>query len=81
MYSEPFHVPKPDAVIFEERWDKGEWQGVWAKRAARPRDSEPITRGFSEILGESLVGGVDQLLEVAPLCVDSEPVVGAHVFL
>lgn len=25
MYSEPFHVPKPDAVIFEERWDKGEW--------------------------------------------------------
>jgi trehalose utilization protein len=19
-----FHVPKPDAVIFEERWDKGE---------------------------------------------------------
>lgn len=24
MYSEPFHVPKPDAVIFEERWDKGE---------------------------------------------------------
>lgn len=24
MYSEPFHVPTPDAVIFEERWDKGE---------------------------------------------------------
>lgn len=24
MYSEPFHVPPPDAVIFEERWDKGE---------------------------------------------------------
>ena len=24
MYSEPFHVPAPDAVIFEERWDKGE---------------------------------------------------------
>jgi len=24
MYDEPFHVPKPDAVIFEERWDKGE---------------------------------------------------------
>lgn len=24
MYSEPFHVPKPDAVVFEERWDKGE---------------------------------------------------------
>jgi len=24
MYGEPFHVPKPDAVIFEERWDKGE---------------------------------------------------------
>ncbi len=24
MYSEPFHVPKPDAVIFEERWDRGE---------------------------------------------------------
>ena len=39
----------------------------WAKRAARPRDSEPITRGFSEILGGSLVGGVDQLREVAPL--------------
>ena len=25
MYSEPFHVPKPDAVIFEEKWDKGEF--------------------------------------------------------
>lgn len=24
MYGEPFHVPKPDEVIFEERWDKGE---------------------------------------------------------
>ena len=25
MYSEPFHVPPPDAVIFREDWDKGEW--------------------------------------------------------
>ena len=24
MYAEPFHVPAPDAVVFEERWDKGE---------------------------------------------------------
>jgi len=24
MYGEPFHVPTPDEVIFEERWDKGE---------------------------------------------------------
>ena len=24
MYNEPFHVPKPDAVVFEERWDRGE---------------------------------------------------------
>lgn len=24
MYDEPFHVPPPDAVIFEEKWDKGE---------------------------------------------------------
>jgi trehalose utilization protein len=24
MYGGPFHVPKPDAVIFSERWDKGE---------------------------------------------------------
>jgi trehalose utilization protein len=24
MYSEPFHIPPPDAVVFEERWDKGE---------------------------------------------------------
>ncbi len=24
MYGEPFHVPKPDEVVFEERWDKGE---------------------------------------------------------
>lgn len=24
MYAEPFHVPKPDVVIFEENWDKGE---------------------------------------------------------
>jgi trehalose utilization protein len=25
MYNEPFHVPQPDAVVFEERWDKGEY--------------------------------------------------------
>jgi trehalose utilization protein len=24
MYNEPFHVPPPDSVVFEERWDKGE---------------------------------------------------------
>jgi trehalose utilization protein len=24
MYDEPFHVPAPDEVIFEERWEKGE---------------------------------------------------------
>lgn len=25
MYNEPFHVPEPDEVIFEERWKLGEW--------------------------------------------------------
>jgi trehalose utilization protein len=25
MYDEPFHVPTPDEVVLEERWDKGEW--------------------------------------------------------
>lgn len=25
MYNEPFHVPKPDQVVFEERWPTGEW--------------------------------------------------------
>lgn len=38
MYDEPFHVPKPDAVIFEERWDKGEYfrSGcVWKVGAGR----------------------------------------------
>jgi trehalose utilization protein len=25
MYDEPFHVPEPDEVIVEERWDPGEW--------------------------------------------------------
>jgi trehalose utilization protein len=25
MYDERFHVPKPDAVVFEERWATGEW--------------------------------------------------------
>jgi len=25
MYGEPFHVPAPDAVIFEERWEAGQW--------------------------------------------------------
>ena len=25
MYDEPFHVPKPDAVVFEERWEDGQW--------------------------------------------------------
>ena len=25
MYDEPFHVPPPDDVIFEETWDRGEW--------------------------------------------------------
>ena len=25
MYDEPFHVPEPDEVVFEERWETGEW--------------------------------------------------------
>ena len=25
MYNEPFHVPAPDLVLFEERWQAGEW--------------------------------------------------------
>ena len=25
MYGEPFHVPAPDEVVFEEKWDKGEF--------------------------------------------------------
>jgi trehalose utilization protein len=25
MYDEPFHIPKPDEVVFEERWAAGEW--------------------------------------------------------
>ena len=25
LYNEPFHVPPPDAVVFEERWQLGEW--------------------------------------------------------
>jgi trehalose utilization protein len=25
MYDEPFHVPEPDEVIFEECWEPGEW--------------------------------------------------------
>ena len=25
MYGEPFHVPGPDAVVFEERWADGQW--------------------------------------------------------
>jgi trehalose utilization protein len=25
MYDEPFHVPQPDQVVLEERWEKGEW--------------------------------------------------------
>jgi trehalose utilization protein len=24
MYGGPFHVPKPDAQIFEEKWDSGQ---------------------------------------------------------
>ena len=24
MYDEPFHVPPPDEVVFEERWELGE---------------------------------------------------------
>jgi trehalose utilization protein len=25
MYDEPFHVPAPDLVLMEERWESGEW--------------------------------------------------------
>jgi trehalose utilization protein len=25
MYNEPFHVPAPDQILFEECWDSGEW--------------------------------------------------------
>ena len=33
MYNEPFHVPAPDQVVFEERWEQGEWfrsGAVWS---------------------------------------------------
>ena len=32
MYDEPFHVPEPDQVVFDERWPTGEWfrsASVW----------------------------------------------------
>jgi trehalose utilization protein len=38
MYNEPFHVPPPDEVIFEERWAGGEWfrsGSVWKIGAGR----------------------------------------------
>lgn len=25
MYGEPFHVPKPDVIVFKERWEDGQW--------------------------------------------------------
>lgn len=25
MYAEPFHVPEPDEVVLEERWESGDW--------------------------------------------------------
>jgi trehalose utilization protein len=25
MYAEPFHVPEPDVVVLEERWESGDW--------------------------------------------------------
>lgn len=25
MYAEPFDIPEPEVVVFEGRWDKGEW--------------------------------------------------------
>lgn len=25
MYNEPFHIPEPDQVLFEECWESGEW--------------------------------------------------------
>jgi hypothetical protein len=25
MYGEPFYVPEPDEVVFEERWESGDW--------------------------------------------------------
>ena len=25
MYGEPLHVPAPDAVLLEERWESGHW--------------------------------------------------------
>ncbi|MEE2641760.1 MAG: ThuA domain-containing protein [Planctomycetota bacterium] len=25
MYDEPYHIPEPDELIFEERWEPGEW--------------------------------------------------------
>jgi trehalose utilization protein len=38
MYAEPFHVPEPDEVIFEERWASGDWfrsGSVWKVGAGR----------------------------------------------
>ena len=38
MYDEPFHVPEPDDVVLEERWEPGEWFRsvmVWRLGAGR----------------------------------------------
>ena len=38
MYDEPFHVPAPDEVVFEERWAGGEWfrsGAVWRLGAGK----------------------------------------------
>ncbi len=47
MYTEPFHVPSPDAVVFEEKWDKGEHfrSGcVWRVGKGRVIFSAPATK-------------------------------------
>ena len=38
MYDEPFHVPEPDEVVFEERWAGGEWfRSGMARRIGKGR--------------------------------------------
>jgi trehalose utilization protein len=45
MYDEPFHVPEPDAVIFEERWELGEYfrSGMVWNIGRGKVFSEPVT--------------------------------------
>ncbi|MHC4619217.1 MAG: ThuA domain-containing protein [Planctomycetota bacterium] len=69
MYGEPFHVPTPDEVIFEERWEDGKWFRagmLWKLGKGRVFYFRPGHENFSAFLQPECLKIVENAVRYLP---------------